>query len=414
MKRLLLVPFAVLALAGAAHADITVGVNDDAGEIGAFSSWFYGTMYNYGLKVDTLTLQWDEGSPTTIANQAAITAAIQAAASEKVSIELDLYPLHSQGLTDGKSCAPSTDPEACGDTARIQQFASWAGRVASAFPGVQQFVIMNECNQPLFLNPQWDTSGHNQSAEVCGRALAAAYTAIKSTNPSDFVWGVGLSPRGNDNPRAASDSSTSPVRFLQDIGAWFRAFAQKTHRTTGIMDGLDFHPYPIPQSLSFDNGYSDPNDATVSNLPRIYQAFYDGFHGTRQKTIGQQAGGGLPVSLNEVGIQTGYPVTKAQAYSGQELSAGAAGGVYGKYATEDYQESWYYAMLSTVACDANVRLVNIFHLIDEVPLSGWQSGLFYADRTPKQSAQMVHDWLNGTGGTCGGPLTKWFAKPAKN
>jgi hypothetical protein len=115
---------------------------------------------------------------------------------------------------------------------------------------------------------------------------------------------VGLSPRGNDNPTAASNSSTSPVTFLRALGTWFRAFAAKTGRTKPLMDGLDFHPYPIPQSQPFAQGYASPNDATVSNLPRIYQAFYDGFNGTPQPTIGQQAGGGLPLSLNEVGVQT--------------------------------------------------------------------------------------------------------------
>ncbi len=70
------------------------------------------------------------------------------------------------------------------------------------------------------------------------------------------------------------------------------------------MDGLDFHPYPIPQSLPFATGYAGTTSASVSNLPRIYQAFYDGFNGSPQPTIGQQAGGGLPLSLNEVGIQT--------------------------------------------------------------------------------------------------------------
>ena len=73
------------------------------------------------------------------------------------------------------------------------------------------------------------------------------------------------------------------------------------------MDGFDFHPYPVPQSLPFATGYADPRDASVTNLPRIYQAFYDAFSGTPQRTIGQQTGGGLPVSLNETGIQTDSP-----------------------------------------------------------------------------------------------------------
>jgi hypothetical protein len=267
---------------------------------------------------------------------------------------------------------------------------------------------MNECNQPLFLNPQWDVSGANQSAAVCGRALAAAYDALHTVGSDNFVWGLGLSPRGNDNPAAASNSSTSPVAFLTDLGAWFKAFATATGRTAPLMDGLDFHPYPIPQSLPFATGYAVTTAATISNLPRIYQAFYAGFAGSTQPTIGQQAGGGLPVSLNEVGIQTdtSRDPTASTDYTGTE-SSGI--GVTGQYATESYQAGWYSQMLDTVACDPNIALVDIFHLIDESELAGWQSGLFYHSPVPKPklSALTVHDWVASTTGNCPGTLHAW-------
>ena len=57
----------------------------------------------------------------------------------------------------------------------------------------------------------------------------------------------------------------------------------------------------------------------MSNLARIYQAFYTGFNGTPQPTIGQQAGGGEALSLNETGIQTDS--TGRGGYSGSEVSA---------------------------------------------------------------------------------------------
>ena len=252
--------------------------------------------------------------------------------------------------------------------------------------------------------------GTNESAEICGRALASSYDAVKAVNTGNFVWGVGLSPRGNDNPNAVSDSSTSPVQFLLDLGAWFRSFAVATGRTTPLMDGLDFHPYPIPQSLPFAQGYANSNDATVSNLARIYQAFYTGFAGTPQPTIGEQAGGGEPLSLNEAGIQTDS--SGRSGYTGTESSATAAGGVVGQYATEAYQASWYQQMLNLLACDPNVRLVNIYHLIDEAGLAGWQSGLYYLDRTAKQSATTVHDWLAQTRGRCQGPTQVPGCPPA--
>jgi hypothetical protein len=219
---------------------------------------------------------------------------------------------------------------------------------------------------------------------------------------------VGLSPRGNDNAGATNNSSTSPVQFLRALGTWFKAYAKKTGRTTPLMDGLDFHPYPIPQSLPFARGYAVANDASVSNLPRIYQAFYTAFAGSPQRTIGQQSGGGLPVSLNEVGIQTDS--TSQLGYSGTEVSANGAGGMVGTFASADYQANWYREMLALVACDANVRVVNIFHLVDEPNLAGWQSGLYYATPgtpTPKLSAQAVRDWITSTGGRCQGTTRSW-------
>ena len=150
------------------------------------------------------------------------------------------------------------------------------------------------------------------------------------------------------------------------------------------MDGLDFHPYPVPQTQPFAQGYADSKEASVTNLSRIYQAFYGAFNGSPQKTIGQQTGGGLPLSLNETGVQTRSGGRAA--YTGAELSATSAGGVLGNFASEDYQAGWYRQMLGLLACDPNVAFVNIFHLIDESSLAGWQSGLYYADESPKKSA----------------------------
>ncbi len=405
MKRLLLAVAAALFLPAVAGANLIVGVNDEAALDPAQVGWLYSTLGAEGLQQTSIALRWDETAPTTVPDQAAVAKAVATASANGQTVELDLFPLHSQVFTGAAKCAPSTDPQACGDTARIQSFAAWTAAVARAFPAVHQFVVMNECNQPLFVNPQFDQSGANQSAEICGRALAASYDALKAVGAANFVWGVGLSPRGNDNPTAASNVSTSPTAFLRDLGAWFKAFAVATGRTKPLMDGLDFHPYPIPQSLPFATGYANTTSATVSNLPRIYQAFYDGFNGTPQPTIGQQPGGGLPLSLNEVGIQTdstGHP-----GYVGTETAADAAGGVVGATATEAYQASWYGQMLALVACDPNVRVVDLYHLLDEASLAGWQSGLYYIDHTAKQSAATVHDWIASTGGACQGAPHPW-------
>src|SRR5215212_333978 len=101
---------ATLALAGPAAADVSIGVNDDAGKYEQGASWFYPALAATGLRMNAITLRWDETSATA------------GAKASGVAVELDIYPLHSQALTNGAKCAPSRDPEACGDSVRIEQF----------------------------------------------------------------------------------------------------------------------------------------------------------------------------------------------------------------------------------------------------------------------------------------------------
>ena len=392
-----------------ASANLIVGINDDVKYEASESAFFMPTMAAEGLKMNALTIRWDETQPTAIDPdlQDYLAQVIDAAATAGVTVELDLYPLHSQALTGGRRCPVSPDPTACGDSTRIAQFAAWTAMVAQTFPTVHQFIVMNECNQPLFVNPQWNAVGTNQSAAVCGHALAASYDALKAVSTSNFVWGVGLSPRGNDSPNAPSDSSTSPVKFLGALGAWFRS--SRRRRTGRAAHGRPRLP-PLPGAAValVRQGLRHPRDASITNLPRIYQAFYDGFNGTPQRTIGQQKGGGLPLSLNEMGIQT--DTSKQPGYGGLEVSANSAGGMVGQFASEAYQANHYKQILQLLSCDPNVRVINIFHLVDEPDLAGWRSRLYWVGAgTPvaKQTATMLTSWMAQTRGACQGKLVPW-------
>src|SRR2546421_11484431 len=105
-------------------------------------------MSDEGLRLNTLTLTWDESEPLKILGRAELAVAVAAAQGNGVATELDLYPLHSQAFTHGNRCKPSADPEACGDSARIAQFAAWTAQVGKAFPSLHQVVGMKGCNPP--------------------------------------------------------------------------------------------------------------------------------------------------------------------------------------------------------------------------------------------------------------------------
>jgi hypothetical protein len=367
---------AMVAGSGSAAADhVTWGVNDDAGKYEVGTGPFWAALQSVGMTSNTITLRWDETSPSGFEGGEAVLLAptLAAATAAGVSIAFDVYPRHSTALAD---------------LANASRFATWVAQVAAAFPDVKEYVVMNECNTSLFVNPQY-VRGRNVSAARCGVFLAATYDALKAVDPAIFVWGLGLSPRGNPVPTdGTSPRATDPLDWLSFLGGWYRG----SGRAAPLMDGLDLHPYPIPQNLPFELGYTDTTAYSVSNLPRAYQAFYDAFNGTFQPTVGP---GRLPVSLNEVGIQTAPAPAVAAAYSGVENAQGISA-----VGSEAYQAQWYRKLVDFALCDADVTKVNIFKLVDETPLEGWQSGLYYAGYVPKLSAAAFAAELKRTAGAC--------------
>ena len=383
---------AVLGLGAAtASADnITWGVNDDAGKYEKGVGAFWSTLLGVGMTSDTITLRWDETSASGFEGSEAdfVAPSLAAAQAAGVKVTFDVYPRHSTALADPANAA---------------KFATWVAALAQAYPYVKEYVVMNESSTSLFTNPQY-ANGQNVSAAECGAFLAAAYDALKSVDPGIFVWGLGLSPRGNPVPTdGSSPRATNPVDWLNFLGKWYRG----SGRTSPLMDGLDVHPYPIPQNLPFETGYGDPTSFSVTNLPRVYQAFYSAFSGTGQKTVGP---GRLPVSLNEVGIQTMPSPAVAGQYTGSENSADQ--GVDATTGTEAYQAIWYTKLIDFALCDADVTKVNIFKLVDESALEGWQSGLFYQGYVAKASAAAFKAEVAKTAGKCPTGAAAYFAPTA--
>jgi hypothetical protein len=373
-----------LGAANASADNITWGVNDDAGKYEKGAGPFWTTLLGVGMTSNTVTLRWEETSATGFdGNEAEFLApSLAAARAAGVSVTFDVYPRHSTALADPANAA---------------RFAAWLASLAQTYPDVREYVVMNECNTSLFANPQY-AGGQNVSAARCGAFLAAGYDALKSVNPGIFVWGLGLSPRGNPVPKdGSSPRATNPLDWLRFLGQWYR----QSGRSAPLMDGLDIHPYPIPQSLPFEQGYNDPTSFSVANLPRVYQAFYTAFQGTGQKTVGP---GRLPVSLNEVGIQTTPSAVVAGKYTGAENGDGVSttGG-------EDYQAGWYTKLVDFALCDADISKVNIFKLVDETALEGWQSGLFYQGYVAKLSAAAFEAELAMTAGRCPVGQAAYFA-----
>jgi hypothetical protein len=370
---------AALVLAGPAAADLQIGVVDDHAK-GAEPGFFFGQMSDIGLSEVRVTILWDPAAPLTIRDQAEIERMLPLAQARgiRVLFVLDL-----------------ATPRAVGNSAAAAgRFAAFAAHVARTFPSVKDIIVGNEPNQTRFWQPQYNPNGSPAACVAYERLLAASYDALKAVDRTINVIGVGLSPRGNDAPKASSNVSRSPVRCLRDIGAAYRGSA----RRLPIMDEFSFHPYPRSDRDSPFKGYQWPN-AGVPNLDRIKQAFWDAFNGTRQPTFAEGGrAGGLKFRLDEVGWQVRVVASAAHAYEGVENVP----------TTEEATQAQIYgSLIRYLACDRSVRSLLFFGLIDEPILDRWQAALVRADGTRRPAYDAVKSTFAATGGRCAGSVRSW-------
>jgi hypothetical protein len=368
-----------LLLAGPAHA-MDVGVVDDYGIAPDNSTWFFDSLGDLGMRENRVSIFWDPAAPTTIHRQEALDLYVPFAAARGVRVMFAVSPAKARDVT----AAPT----------RAAQYAAFLQHLARTYPSVKDYVIGNEPNQPRFWQPQFGRGGAAVSPAAYYGLLARSYDALKAVDPSITVIGVGLSPRGNDAPKARDNRSVSPVRFISGLGKAYR----KARRQRPIMDELAFHPYPDRDTDSLMKGYRWPN-AGVPNLGRIKQAFWDAFRSTRQQTFREGTGRGRMVfRLDELGWQVRVVPGAAGAYHGRE-SVGPT--------TEASQSSIYGAAIRYLACDASVRSTLFFLLRDEPDLERWQAALVRADGSRRPSYASVRSAIAQTGGRCRGRMRSW-------
>jgi hypothetical protein len=394
MRRLLALVLCVLsalAAAAAASADVVIGAADDGGKIAADGgTWFLGQMREAGLQENRITVSWDPEHPTTIHDRERLDRYIPNAAAHGIRLMLLIAPARARALA--------------GSPTAIAQFVAFVAQVARTYPQVKDIGVGNEPNQPRFWQPQYSSSGRSLACGTYQRVLAQAYDALKAVARDITVVGVSLSPRGNDNPLAAVNGSTSPVRCLRDMGLAYRA----SRRKRPIMDELAFHPHPNSYRDTHLVGYRWPNAGT-SNLARIKQAVWDAFAGTAQP-IFAEAGrpvsrAGLPplrVRLNEVGWQVAVTPSSAHAYYGRESVP--------RLSDERSQADTYAALVPYYACDASVRSMLYYGLVDEPDLDRWQAGLIRADHTRRPSFGTVRSAIGRGLARCTRRPTRWRHK----
>jgi hypothetical protein len=375
-RRAALLAVLVLAFPTLAHAatGMQVGAAEDAAEAPSLAA--AKTKMDLarlaGLTAIRLTAQWRTGEKAPApAVLASLQNAIGAADLDGITIYLSVYP-------KGSSVTPLT-PQARAD------FTAFVVSLARSLPTVHRFIVGNEPNINRFWMPQFASDGSDVAAPAYEALLAQTYDALKTAAPTATVLGGALSPRGADS---IVSRKHSPTAFIADLGRAYRA----SGRTRPIMDAFALHPYE--DNSSVPPSFAHPRSTTISiaDYPKLVALLGKAFDGTAQP------GTLLPVVYDEFGVQSQIPTTKARVYGGAEPRATRA-------VAEATQAEYYAEALALAACQPTVTAMMIFHVSDESQLDRWQSGLYYADDTPKASLPVVERAIASLRGAGVGPCT---------
>ena len=317
-----------------------------------------------GFDTIRITANWETGQSAVPADQLQ---ALQSIAAAGIFLDIRIV---ATIMPIGSRVTPLT-------AAARNQFGRFAADLVRRVPTIREYIIGNEPNLNRYWLPQFGANGDDVAAPAYVQLLARAYDAMKAVDPDVFINGGSVSPRGIDRPGTGRDTH-SPTAFITDMGIAYRAMK----RNKPIMDGFAFHPYgessSTPPSLVHTSGTS----LGLGDYPKLVALLGQAFNGTAQK------GSTLPIVYDEYGVDSQIPVAKRSFYGGVEPATT-------KPVTEGVQAAYYDEALHMAACQPTVRGFLIFHVTDETDHNRWQSGVYYADGTPKSSRAPVKASMAG-------------------
>jgi hypothetical protein len=364
LRRPLLVVVLALAFAAPAHAAVRtlgVGASESASLIPdtALAKARMDLAVLAGLTEIEVRVQWEKGATAPTAEDLA---ALQASAG---AAQLDAVRLIVAVDTGGSRQTPIT----ASDRAAYVQYVA---ALATALPYVKDYIIGNEPNLNRFWMPQFDKRGRDLAAPAYMVLLAQAYDALKAVDPTIDVIGGAVSPRGSDRARSIRQTH-SPTTFLRDLGLAYR----KSHRRKPLMDTLAIHPYGETSRTPPTALHPKSTSISIADYPKLVKLLKDAFRGTAQPWAS------LPILYGEYGVQTVIPSDKLSVYT--NLGVPTAGDAV----SETMQAKYYRQAIQLAYCQKTVVGLLFFHVSDEPDLDRWQSGLFYADDTPKSDLAYV-------------------------
>jgi hypothetical protein len=372
----LLAAVAALVLCATARGGpgLVLGADDDSLKWTEDTPKAVGDVQALGLGAARITLHWADGQTKLDDDGRTYLRRAQAAARLGVRVVLAVF---------GNAAAPPLTAEA------QAAYCAYLTDALSRARNVRDVVIWNEANSALFWRPQ------QGSAAAYETLLATCYDALHKY-------------RRQVNVISSTSPHENPAAFIAQLGAAYRL----SGRTLPIFDTFGHDAYPEVSTESPLASHVGTPSLDQGDYVRLLQALTSAFDGTAQPVPGAgsvPAGGNLPLTIDsrgsfvgattpggpvtiwylEDGFETVVPADKRGAYRGRESNRQLVQAVVPAKRTTAFVQPDQVAQLrdawNLAYCQWAVGAIFNFQLADEVQLSGWQSGLLWADGTPKPS-----------------------------
>jgi len=264
------------------------------------------------------------------------------------------------------------------------QFGAFMAAVASRYgEHVDEYIVWNEPNLPLWLQPQADCVRRDRCTPVSPhtyRAMVrAAYPAVHAADPTATVLAGALAPAGNN--LRSRNANMRPLQFIRGMAC---VDEELRPITTGacarfepaMVDGWAHHPHSTLNTP--DQPYDQPDDANLASLDKL-ETLLD-----RLQAAGRLVGTTTPLNLwlDEYGYQTRPP----------DRLRGIPFGRQDRFLQQAAYVAWR---------NPRVQLLTQYLWVDEKVgppprYTGWQSGLFTVEGLAKPSLQHFDDpfWID--------------------
>jgi glycosyl hydrolase family 79 len=262
-------------------------------------------------------------------------------------------------------------------------FANFAAAVAKRYgAAVQDYILWNEPNLPVWLQPQADCGKKHctpVSPNVYRAMVRAAYPAIHAADPVARVLIGALAPAGGD--LKSDNANMRPLEFLRGLGCFDRTFhAIRKGGCRGfapaIADGIAYHPHSTRHAPS--QPYAHRDNADLGSLKKLERLL------DRLQRSHRIEGTTKPLSLwlDEYGYQTNPP----------DKLRGVSPGAQDRYLQQAAYIAWH---------DPRVVLFAQYLWKDEPAgdgrkYTGWQSGMHFVDGSEKPALAHFDDpiWVD--------------------